>query len=124
VAGGNSGAEVRDETTAGARLRYRDLWQRKHLVLAVLSGCAAGADGYRERLQGEAGELTAHDTVLAITVALPPGLAGPALVIVDRWGEIQFVAEVGSDCSELPAPAEIIEWLRFIQRQCPECSHR
>jgi hypothetical protein len=112
------------ETTGGIRFRYRDIWQRKHLVLAALAGCATGADAYRGRLEAQAAELTANDTAVAVTLAPLPGLAGPAVVIVDRWGEIQHVAETRGDCTGLPAPPEIIEWLRFIQSQCPECSHR
>lgn len=42
------------------------------------------------------------------------------IVIADEWREIYFAA--GAEVEhELPAPEEIVEWLRSISIQCPEC---
>lgn len=55
-------------------------------------------------------------------VAQRCGLAGGgAMVIADQWGEVFFVAEGGEGVHELPAAAEVVEWLRFMAIQCPEC---
>jgi hypothetical protein len=43
-----------------------------------------------------------------------------AVIIADEWGEVFFAAEP-SPAHNLPAPAEIVEWTRFIAIQCPEC---
>jgi hypothetical protein len=48
------------------------------------------------------------------------GLAGPALVIADRWGEIAYV-NTGPDASHLPPADDVLEWLITIEHRCPEC---
>jgi peroxiredoxin len=45
----------------------------------------------------------------------------PALVIADRWGEI-WAAWVGEPDHRLPSGQEILQWLVFIEAQCPECT--
>ena len=45
----------------------------------------------------------------------------PALVIADRWGEI-WAAWVGAADHRLPSWQEILQWLVFIEAQCPECT--
>lgn len=47
------------------------------------------------------------------------GLAAPALVIADEWGEIFFLQRCADHV--LPPSNEIAEWTRFIAIQCPEC---
>lgn len=48
------------------------------------------------------------------------GIRGAAVVIADEWGEIFFAADAGAE-QALPTPDEIVEWVRFISIQCPEC---
>jgi hypothetical protein len=48
------------------------------------------------------------------------GVPTPGLLIADRWGEIYFVGTAPRAC-ELPGPLEILEWLRYIEYECPEC---
>jgi hypothetical protein len=43
-----------------------------------------------------------------------------ALVIADEWGEVYSVADAGTG-HRFPTPPEIIEWVRFLAIQCPEC---
>ncbi len=45
--------------------------------------------------------------------------AGTVLFIADRWGEIYHAARLGD--AALPSPAAIIEWLKYLTTQCPEC---
>ncbi len=48
------------------------------------------------------------------------GLAVPAVVVADRFGEI-WAAWIGDDQHVLPSGQEIAAWLAFIEVQCPEC---
>ena len=40
-------------------------------------------------------------------------------LLLDRWGEIAW--QTSADPARLPGPDEVIDWLCFVQRQCPEC---
>jgi len=43
------------------------------------------------------------------------------LCVADRYGIIYFV-EAASDTSALPPASVILEWLKYIEIQCPECT--
>lgn len=45
---------------------------------------------------------------------------GVAVLVADPWGEVRFRHEAGA-AHELPEPAELVEWARFVAIQCPEC---
>jgi peroxiredoxin len=49
------------------------------------------------------------------------GLDTPSLVIADRWGEI-WAAWAGGADHRLPSGQDILQWLLFIEAQCPECT--
>jgi peroxiredoxin len=53
---------------------------------------------------------------LARDLSLQP----PAVVVADQWGEIHAVEEAGP-AHRFLAPAEVVDWLRFLAVQCPEC---
>lgn len=42
------------------------------------------------------------------------------VIITDEWGEVFFVADAGVR-HEFPRSADIVEWIRFLAIQCPEC---
>jgi hypothetical protein len=42
------------------------------------------------------------------------------IVVADEWGEVYFVSEAGAG-HELASPQEVVDWVRFIVIQCPEC---
>jgi hypothetical protein len=42
------------------------------------------------------------------------------VIIVDEWGEIYFTSEPEGPHG-IVAPDEVVEWVRFIAIQCPEC---
>lgn len=48
------------------------------------------------------------------------GLQTPALLIADQWGVLYFARGAGPEHA-FPAPAEVVEWARFMAIQCPEC---
>lgn len=43
-----------------------------------------------------------------------------AILIADRWGQVYHGAR-GDSPATLPTPGEIVEWLKFLATQCPEC---
>src|SRR5512135_2356598 len=47
-------------------------------------------------------------------------LAIPSLIIADRWGEI-WAAWLAGTSHQLPGEQDILQWLSFIEAQCPEC---
>jgi peroxiredoxin len=49
------------------------------------------------------------------------GLAPPSLIIADRWGEI-WAAWPGGTTHQFPSEQDILQWLSFIEAQCPECT--
>lgn len=42
------------------------------------------------------------------------------VVLADEWGEVYFAEDAGSEHPTVSA-AEVLEWVRFIVIQCPEC---
>jgi peroxiredoxin len=47
-------------------------------------------------------------------------IPGVAVLVADPWGEVRFRQEAGAG-HELPEPAELADWVRFVAIQCPEC---
>ena len=99
---------------------YSQIWQQKNLLLVLLPAEASAADeAYVGQLQDRMTALTAHDTACVLSRDGVSGVPQPGIVIADRWGEIHLVA--GGRIEDLPGRDEIIEWLRYVQTQCPEC---
>jgi peroxiredoxin len=99
-----------------ARLRelaaaYHDLAAEKAEVLAIVPGSREEAALLKERLGLPFPVLADTDGWLAES--------GAALAVADRFGEIYTAAHAGEG-HELPALAAILEWLAFINLQCPE----
>ncbi len=115
----------------GRRVRYRDLWQLRNLVLVALADPESEpAQRYRRLLRQRSEELTARDTAVVVYSPrpLPGAVSGgevlgmpvPGVLIADQWGEVHDVA-AAADASGLPDPPALVEWLRYVQSQCPEC---
>lgn len=108
-------------TVDGATVRYADLWQRQNLLLVQLpQEPSEESDAVIAGLQARRADLTAHDTACLVTREPVPGAPCPGIVIADRWGEIYHAAGASSP-GQLPSPSELVEWLRYVQMQCPEC---
>jgi hypothetical protein len=43
----------------------------------------------------------------------------PAIYVLDRYGE-EYAAYRPDDLNEIPTADDLLEWLRFIELQCPE----
>ncbi|HET9265340.1 MAG TPA: hypothetical protein VFO14_19975 [Vicinamibacterales bacterium] len=103
----------------GATVAYSDIWQRKNLLLVLLPEDQASED-YAGQLRARMPDLTAYDTACVISREDVAGAPRPGAVIADKWGEVHFVAGHETP-AKLPTPDELIEWLRYVQMQCPEC---
>jgi hypothetical protein len=105
----------------GSRFDYSEIWQRKNLLLVTLAETASSdAGAYASELTSRMDELTALETKCVITSDDVLDMPKVGVVIADRWGEIYFV-EAGLRVTDLPTAAEILEWLRDIEHECPEC---
>jgi peroxiredoxin len=108
-------------TVTGERFVYSHVWQRKNLLLVVLPAAdRAAAVAYDRQLRDQTAAFCAADAVCIVTLDAVTGLSDRAVVIADRWGEIAHVATV-DDPDRLPLPAELLEWVGYVQRRCPEC---
>ncbi len=104
----------------GSSVDYRDLWQRRNLLLVSVRQADPTSRPYVESLAAKATDLRAHDTAFIVTTDEIAGVPMPGIVIADRWGEIYFVTDAVS-AAALPDPEDLIAWLRYVQRECPEC---
>ncbi len=111
----------------GTTVHYRDVWQRQNAVFVSLPDDPS-ADDYLETLRAAEDDIKAEAAVVLVlrhstepgSVQPPPPLPLSSVAVADRWGEIRVLAERDAPGS-LPAPGEIIEWLRFLESECPEC---
>jgi hypothetical protein len=108
-------------TVDAGRVRYRDIWQRRNLVLVALAQRPV-AERYAAHLRASRHEFDEADADVVVTTDSIPGLPAAVVVVADRWGEIQHLEPVNTDVSaQLPSVREILAWVQFVQMQCPEC---
>lgn len=103
----------------GGLIRYADVWQHKHLLLVVLSD-SPGTDGYIKAVKEQTAKVSAHDVICVVTRDSIAGIDPGGVVMADRWGEVQYVVS-GAMLAQLPPAGELLEWLEYVQHQCPEC---
>lgn len=106
----------------GTSFDYYDTWQRRNLLLVALPDLPL-SDATRRYL----GQITSHNEAFArfetrcvVTTNPIPGLQAPSVVIADRWGEV-YLAVGGASVADLPGADEILECLRYVAHECPEC---
>jgi hypothetical protein len=104
----------------GASFVYRDIWQRKNLVLVSLAPMDSTGERYVGELLARAGDLRSDDVQLVVTADSVPGIPSPGVVVADKWGEIHLIAGAGR-ALELPTAEDLVEWTRFVRMRCPEC---
>jgi hypothetical protein len=130
----------------GAPLRLRASARRSPLLLLVDDVDCAECAALVRRLEAEAEALRDWDARVLIVVPEPLAEAGrfpsagifpvlsdaesrlatalsvraPALVIADQWGEVYVREEAGEGHAFLALP-DILDWLRYLDIQCPEC---
>jgi hypothetical protein len=107
-------------TIDGRRVRYSELWQHRNLVLVLINADDRRARSYIQALQAHAGDFLVRETALVITSEPVTGFRTPTVVVADRWGEIVHET-VAPEASMLPSGEDLLEWVNFVQIQCPEC---
>jgi hypothetical protein len=108
-------------TLGGETVSYSTIWQRRNLVLVTVPASEPEASRhYMSRLTAQMPDFDEHATACVITRDRVPGIPGSGVLVADRWGEIIHLAAV-SDVADLPAPQELLEWIEYVQSQCPEC---
>src|SRR5262245_60157417 len=109
--------EVR--TLGGGVFSYTTTWQRKNFVLVAIPEAAAPSS-YISELSARAQDFADLEGVFVVTHDDVHGLPAPGVLVADRWGEIAHVAIVPL-VSDLPTASELLGWLDYVQRRCPEC---
>jgi hypothetical protein len=104
----------------GQAVHYRAIWQRKNLVLVTLPDPPGAMTDYASQVDARIPALTALDAECVMTRDTVAGIPAPGVVVADRWGEIVHAAS-GSHVADLPRPDELLEWVAYVQRRCPEC---
>jgi hypothetical protein len=105
----------------GEPFHYSTIWQHKNLLLVTIPALdSESTRAYVANLTTRVQESGDRDIECVITQDRIPGISAPAAVVADRWGEIVFAVEK-SDIVDLPAPQELMEWLKYVRHQCPEC---
>lgn len=137
--------DVEYVTIGGVQKRLSDFKGRKNLVVIL-----AGGDGDRlpAAMAAAKAEVLRHDghIIAVLPVASPKAGDWPfdivvdsggalrrkfaagdsggeprlAVYITDRWGEVMYVCRT-SEGDPAPEAAGLLDWLRFVDQQCPEC---
>lgn len=122
--------------------------RRVPVILAVHAADCAGCRAYARALAAAEAELREWDAHVVVVVpgdaddaarfadgaALPfpvvvdaerklwmrIGLEGAVALVADPWGEVRMRHAAGA-AHDLPSPAEVVDWARFIAMACPEC---
>jgi hypothetical protein len=106
----------------GGVVRYSAIWQRMNLVLVTVSGAepSGALNEYAIELRDLVAARPDLETACVITRDAVPGTPCPGILVADRWGEIVFIAS-GAQPAGLPSADALVDWLEYVQRQCPEC---
>jgi peroxiredoxin len=109
------------KTNEDRRISYRTIWQRRNLVLISLPDrTCAGCEAYIAHLTVQIAAFAGLNSECVITRSRVPGIPSPSVIVADKWGEIVYVA-TASDVADLPAAQELVDWVNYLQTQCPEC---
>lgn len=110
-------------TTAGGRVVYTDIWQRRQLLLVLLPpGDRAAWAGLEADLEGARRALAEMDTVLAISRDPVAGFPAPVALVADRWGEVTHGAALRvEDGRAMPGRDTLLLWVEATLHRCPEC---
>jgi hypothetical protein len=104
----------------GVPVDYHDVWQKMNLVLVTLADDDPTAEAYAMSVSVLGSEMASLDARLIVTTSQVEGIPSPGVVVADRWGEVYYVSN-SNRASELPGPDELLEWVRYVRNECPEC---
>ena len=118
---GDSVPHFEVKTIGGEPFSYSTIWQRRNLVFVAIPAGGSDARGtYVSRLVARKPEFSAKDAECVVTADRVAGIEHPAVVVADRWGEIVYVA-TASQIDDLTSPEELLDWVDYLNRRCPEC---
>jgi hypothetical protein len=98
-----------------------DVWQKRGLVLIALPPESSPDEArFLARVAALDDSFTAADAASIVTRDSVAGLPPYGVLIADRWGEIAFT-RFSTSLTALPGADDLLEWIEYVQRQCPEC---
>lgn len=107
-------------STDGALIAYRDIWQRRNLLLISVPASSEFRDvpqGYVSGLAARARDLALYETTVIVTHDALDGLPSPGVLIADRWGEVYFVYAPGG-VTGMPAVDDLVDCVKVIAYKC------
>ena len=108
-------------TVGGVSFSYASIWQRRNLVLIALPAAESEPlQSYVSRVLARQAEFAAMEAECVVTRDRVSGVPSPGVIVADRWGEVVHVAST-SDVEELTSPEELLDWVDYLGRRCPEC---
>ena len=118
---GDSVPHFEVKTLQGGLISYSTIWQRRNLVVVALPASGSGfEERYVAQLTAKLPEFRAAKAECVITRDPVPGIHIAGVIVADQWGEIAHVASA-SRADDLPSVEELLEWLEYLERRCPEC---
>ena len=118
---GDSVPHFEARTLGGETFSYATIWQRRNLVLVAVPGQESEIlRSYVSRLTARHAEFSAMNAECVLTREPVSGVPSPGLIVADRWGEVVHVAFTPR-VDGLPSPEELLDWLDYLDRRCPEC---
>jgi hypothetical protein len=118
---GDSVPHFEAATIGGEPFSYSTIWQRRNLVLIALPPEESEASRtYISQIAARKSEFIAREAECVVTTDRVPGVQSPAVVVADRWGEIVHAAAT-SHVDELTSPQELVDWVDYLDKRCPEC---
>jgi peroxiredoxin len=114
----DSAAELLSEL----RRHQRDLAENETRALALVAGSQQRASELKHALHLNFEVLVDVDGSVHRSMGVEDQLGHllPAVFVTDRFGEV-FAAYKAGQGKSLPGVKEILGWIEFINRQCPEC---
>jgi peroxiredoxin len=105
--------------------KQQELAENNARVLVMAAGTRQRACELKQELRVDQDVLVdldgrVHRTLGAINAA---GQPVPMVFVTDRFGEIFAILKIDEHKS-IPSAEEVLGWLEFINRQCPECGAR
>lgn len=121
--------DVGARTLDGKLVQVSDFRGRRNLIL-IFAGAAGEESALVNELRRRSEDLREEEAAVLIAedgpdarrlygAATARGELAPAVYVSDRYGEIFFTAR-GEPGQALPGAGELLEWVRFVNSQCPE----
>ena len=100
----------------GATVDYRTIWQKQQLLLICLDDSPASESltGIANQLAGRGGDFNTAQSHLVVTYDDVRGAPRPGVLVADRWGDVY----ASLDHTSVTSADDLLDWLRFMQRQC------